>query len=386
MLAAWGLALAAAIVLAWGGRRRAATWLALALPALLLFPSAGWDSWAAVMGPAWLVALAALATDWLRRRAVRALPAPPTRAERLGLAVLPLLALLVLPFIWAETDGVVAGDWRGYLTSDRMTYWIAISAVAKLVIFARPRRGVAVNAVAVGLVGLFSLVSFGGLCPTLWGKLAVAAFLASAAFAARGVAAAQARPAAAAAVAGALATATLLMLYRATVVLDERNLLQLELLLAALRLSCIAACRLGRAEDRRWFVAWLEAMAIIVAAWTTLALTLHRLEWKFLYAFLDPPVVEARVGWLLPLILVRYAIPLVVARRLLADARPADVASTWRPAANALALKLATLVLVTAGSAILNPTSEPFRGAVQNLLTLSVLALALVYEPRPDPR
>jgi hypothetical protein len=97
---------------------------------------------------------------------------------------------------------------------------------------------------------------------------------------------------------------------------------------------------------------------------------------------LEPPVVEARVGWLLPLILARYAIPLVVARRLLADSRPPELGSTWRPAAGALALKLGTLVLMTIGSAILNPTSEPFRGAVQNVLTLSILALALVYEPR----
>ena len=172
------------------------------------------------------------------------------------------------------------------------------------------------------------------------------------------------------------------MLYRATVALDERNLLQLELLLAALRLSALAAAALGRAEDRRWFAAWLEAMAVIVAAWTSLALTLHRLEWSFLYRFLAPPVVEARVGWLLPLILARYALPLVVARRLLAETRPPDAASTWRPAAGALALKLATLVLLTTGAAILDPTSEPFRGAVQNVLTLSPLALALFVEPR----
>jgi hypothetical protein len=37
---------------------------------------------------------------------------------------------------------------------------------------------------------------------------------------------------------------------------------------------------------------------------------------------------------------------------------------------------------MTAGSAILDPTSEPFRGAVQNVLAVSVLALALAYEPR----
>jgi hypothetical protein len=384
ILTAWGLTLVAAIALSWRGRRRAATWLALALPGLLLYPSAAWDSWGAIMGPAWVVALAALVTDWTGRRVRGHLVPVPTREERLALATLPLLAALVLPFFYAETDGVVAGDWRGYLTSDSLTYWIALSALAKLVIFARPRRGIAANVVGLGLVAFFSLVSFGGLCPTILGRLAAAAFLASAAFAATGVASTRVRPGASQAIASALVTGALLMLYRATVVLDERNLLQLELLLAALRLTALVAGVLGRAEDRPWFSAWLEAMALLVAAWTTLALTLHRLEWRFLYQFLAPPVVEARVGWLLPLILARYAIPLILARRLLAEARPPDVASTWRPAAGALALKLTTLVLLTSGSAILDPTSEPFRGAIQNVLAVSVLAFAFFHEPRPS--
>jgi len=312
------------------------------------------------MGPAWIVALAAL----------------------------PLLAAFVLPFMYADTDGVVTGDWRGYLTSDRLTYWIVISAAAKLVLFVRPRREIGVNIAALCLVAMFSLVSFGGLWPSPLARLAAAAFLTSATFAARGLAT-RAKTRAWldlwAGLASAFATAALLMLYRATVVLEERSFLQLELLLAALRLSSLAATALAPARDRRWFRWWLEAMAVLVAAWTTLALTLHRLEWSILYRFLSPPAVEANVGWLLPLIVGRYAIPLVLARRLLAEARPTGVDSTWPAASGALGVKLATLVLMTAGSAILNPASEPFRGAVQGVLTLSVLALALVYEPRATP-
>jgi hypothetical protein len=85
---------------------------------------------------------------------------------------------------------------------------------------------------------------------------------------------------------------------------------------------------------------------------------------------------------LLPLMVGRYAIPLILARRVLAAARPPEIGSTWWSSAGALAVKLATLTLVTAGSAVFDPTTEPFSGAVQNLLALSVLALALVYEPR----
>jgi hypothetical protein len=389
ILVAWALALAAALALTWRGHRRAATWLALGLPALLLYPSAGWDGWAAVMGPAWIVALAALALEWAQRRARDDAPAAPLdRVTRLGLASLPLSLAFVLPFMYADTDGVVTGDWRGYLTSDRLTYWIIISAAAKLVLFVRPRREGPVNVAAIALVAMFSLVSFGGLWPSPFARLAAAAFLTSAAFAVRGLATragTRAQQHVWEGFASIFATAALLMLYRATVVLEERSFLQLELLLAALRLSSLAATALARPRERRWFAGWLEAMAVLVAAWTTLALTLHRLEWSILYRFLSPPAVEAHVVWLLPVIVGRYVIPLVLARRLLAEARPIGVGSTWPAASGALGVKLATLVLMTAGSAILNPASEPFRGAVQAVLTLSVLALALAYEPRTSP-
>ena len=66
------------------------------------------------------------------------------------------------------------------------------------------------------------------------------------------------------------------MVYRATVVLPEECcFLELELLLAALRLSAFAGHTLGRSADRRWFAGWLEAMALLVGAWTSLAFTLQ---------------------------------------------------------------------------------------------------------------
>jgi hypothetical protein len=177
-----------------------------------------------------------------------------------------------------------------------------------------------------------------------------------------------------------LTNVALLMAWRATVALEERAFLQLEILLAALRLTALAGGALAREQDRRAFSAWLEALALIVAAWTTLALTLHRLEWAVLYRFFPADVVERHVGLFLPVIAGRYALPLVLARRLLAEARP-ESRSSWRAAAGAMTAKVATLSLVVVGSAVLDPASEPFMGAVQGLLTFSVLALALIYEP-----
>jgi len=382
----WLLGLSLAIGLTMAGRRRVATWLALASPGLLLYASAAWYSWAAVMTPAWCVALVLLVLDWALRRGRAETREPVTGAEVLALATLPALAIMLLPFFYAETDGVVAGEWRGYLGSNRFTYWIAITAAAKLVIFARPRRGVLANVVAVGLVAVFTSISFGNFLPSSPSKLAAAAFLACGTFLARGIAdfaASRGRSSVtASALASVLGTAALLMLYRATVVLEERSFLEMEILLAALCLTSWMGQALGRAEDRAWFANWLDVMAVLVAAWTTLALTLHRLEWAILYRFLEPTAVMVHVGWLLPIILGRYAIPLVVARRLLTDTRPPGSPSTWWAVCATLMTKLATLVLMTVGCAVLDPTNEPFRSVIQNVVTLSVLSLALIFEPR----
>lgn len=387
ILGSWGTALLVAVAATLTGRRRTATWLALALPALLLYPSPAWFGWAAVMGPAWCLALGLLVVDWARRRLYLREGGPVTRAEGLALAGMGATIVGVLHFMYPEYDNVVAGAWRGYLTSNSFTYWILISLVAKLVIFVRPKRGVVVNLTAGALAVFFTLVSFGDLLPSAPAQLAVACFLGSAAWIARGIstrAVALGRPAGTAgSLYLALGTAALMMLYRATVVLEERTLLEMEILFAALRLTSLVGRILSAERDQRWFAAWLEGIALLVTVWSTLALTLNRLEWAILYRFFEPVDVMHHVGWLMPIILGRYAIPLIIARRLLAESRPPDARGTWRAATALLTFKLATMILMVIGSGILDPSNEPFRTAVQSVVTLSVLALALLTNPRP---
>ncbi len=380
ILLTWGLVLIVAVWLVASGfvRRIVVSWLVLALPTLLLYASAARDGWAAVMGPAWLVVVALLLVDWTRRRYKR--PEPTTRAEWLGLLAVAGLVAILPQFFYAETDGVVSGDWRGYLFSNRLVYWIIISTGARLVIFARPRRDTVANVVAVGLVGLFLLVSFGDVLHAQASKLIAAAALLAASFALRIGSRLRGPESSGAKVSAMVANAGLLLAYRGSVVLGERTFLQMELLLAAVVLMANADRALGRREDRRSFTIWLEAMALVIAAWSTLALTLGRLEWTVFYNFFPALFVEHHVGLLLPGIVGRYALPLILARRLLAEASP-DVGSTWRQATGVMTLKVAALTLGVVGSAILDPASEPFLSAVQCLLTFSVLALAFVYEP-----
>ena len=227
LLVSWllGALVAAGLVASGHLRRMTATWIVLAAPALLLYASAAWDGWAAIMAPAWLTAVALLLVDWARRRL--ALPAPVlSRGERLALLAVPALVVLLLPFFFAETDGVHSGDWRGYLSSNRMVYWIVVSTGARLVIFLRPRRGAVANVVGLALVALFSVLSFGEVLTAPTARLAVAGGLGAAAlimtvWARRALDPEGPVPA----IAGTLANAAILLAYRSTVVLGERHLL-----------------------------------------------------------------------------------------------------------------------------------------------------------------
>ena len=75
----------------------------------------------------------------------------------------------------------------------------------------------------------------------------------------------------------------------------------------------------GQLNPYKGVLVLLEAMALLVAAWTTLALTLHRLEWSFLYRFLPPPVVE---GWVVRRVFDGAA--LVESRRGVIEVEPGD--------------------------------------------------------------
>jgi hypothetical protein len=351
----------------------AVLWAALAVPALLLFPSAGREGWADGMGRVWAIGLAVLVIAWARRRALeRAWRL--TEAERLALVALPFLACCAMPFFYAETGGLEF-NWIGYLTSNRYEFWVVLSVGVRAVLFVRPERGRFATLVGLAVVALLSVVSFGGALAGAPVRLAVAVGLAAAAIAAR-------RHARTRAAASILVNAALLLAFRATVVLDERVFLQLELLLAGLRVTMLVGRVLGRAEDGPSLAAWLEAMALLVTAWSTLALTLYRLEWHILYEFFAPATVEQRIGLFLPVIVGRYALPLVLARRLLAEARPPGDGGAWRAAFGVAAGKTASLVLIASGYAIYDPTSELFTQAIMNVLTFSVPLLALAYEPR----
>jgi hypothetical protein len=207
---------------------------------------------------------------------------------------------------------------------------------------------------------------------------------ASAHLAARRLAAAPAR-AAAHELRRILSTTFLLLLFRATVAVPPATYLQLEVLLAALRLSLLAMRDLADPRDHGAWTTFLAAMALLVCGWCTLAFSLHRLEWHVFYRLADAAFVERHVALFVPAIVARYVIPAALGWRIITEASPAPGPSPWGPAA-ALALKIVTLVPIVFGHALFDPANEGLVEAAQTLIVLVPLALAVALlrlAPRP---
>jgi hypothetical protein len=112
------------------------------------------------------------------------------------------------------------------------------------------------------------------------------------------------------------------------------------------------------------------------------AWTLHRLEWRFLYDFWSAAFVETHVGAFVPLLVGRFALPLIAARLLLR--RELDVAAE-RSSQRALGLawlfsgsKVLSLMFWSYGIAFVSVASDVYLEAVQETSLACVLLLGLL--------
>jgi hypothetical protein len=139
-----------------------------------------------------------------------------------------------------------------------------------------------------------------------------------------------------------------LVAFHATVAGREQVYAWFSLLLGAVT---VTAWLLERAplSLARWGFAGVGALATLAAGWVSLSWTVYRLEWGFLYDWTDAATVEHHVGWFLPMILLRYALFGLCARRLLFEGAPGVALRAGRDLGRLITVRAASLVLITLG-------------------------------------
>jgi hypothetical protein len=128
--------------------------------------------------------------------------------------------------------------------------------------------------------------------------------------------------------------------------------------------------------------ALLLFFAFFASGWVNLAWTLHRLEWRVLYDFWSAAFVESHVAAFAPLLVGRFALPLVAARVLLTreltvaaepdSPRALDLA--WLLAGS----KVASLMFWSFGIAFVSVASDVYLEAVQETCLACALLVGLL--------
>jgi len=333
----WGVAL----VLGSRTQKLAPCALVLGLPLFFLVPTVYRYGAPAAMAPAWLGLLACIFVLQRRR--------PPLTAAA-------LLCALLVPFGLAESSGFRFDEWvlappGGFLL---------LSFVAKWIVLVPPDRSAKNIAVGVAGAGLASAVQLGWV-PYHLQLLAAGVLLPFCR------------------VHRTAAVTALLVLHHYAVRLPASAYYWQDCLLAALVLSARIVKDLP-APTRTLAHAALLLLAFFASGWVSFAWTLHRLEWAFLYDFWSAAFVERNVASFLPLLMGRFALPLIAARVLLREELP-EAASGQRALGLAWLLsgsKVASLMFWSYGTAFVSVASDVYLEAVQETSLACVLLLGLL--------
>ena len=172
--------------------------------------------------------------------------------------------------------------------------------------------------------------------------------------------------------------AGLWLMTRALIRTGDEATVWLDVFFAATRLSAWIAARLARGRWARASYPLLALLAATAVGWGTLAWTVHRLEWHFLYDWFAAGTVEDNVAIFAPAIVLRYLLPMLIMRMLLAEFLQPASPYPLRRITRYAGIKLLSLVFIALGMGMVHAGSEIYFEAVQEITVWAVLILALI--------
>ena len=360
-------------------------WFVLAVPGLLLYPTVYRYGACVAMGPAWICWALFLISAAARQRGLVAL----WRTDWRPLAGAGALVFLLIPFCLGEGNNFVFQWWYNPLLLSPATwalagawkYTLLISLLAKVLIFA-PRsaanRQTAIGAAGGAALAVALLMAVQWWLPLTQGNIGLtvlAGGMLVGALALHRLAKRfdQARPfVRTACIAG------LWLTTRALIRTGDEATVWLDVFFAATRLSAWLAAHLGRG---RWAMASYPLLGLLAATavgWGTLAWTVHRLEWHFLYDGLAAGTVEDNVAIFAPAIILRYLLPMLIMRMLLAEFLQPAAPYPRRRITRYAGIKLLSLVFIALGMGMVHAGSDIYFEAVQETALWAVLMLAVL--------
>jgi hypothetical protein len=344
----------------------------LALPLFVAVPTVYRYGAPPALGPAWLGFVGCMGIVLRRQR----LPRLPIIATALSLA-------LLLPFGLAEAVNFRFEEWVLWPPAWLPNGFLWLSLIAKLVVLVPLVTGVgrADNRGAgrklrlalpgVAAAALLTAVELDGIAHVLQLLAAPLLLLVAAVLTRRGRSE----------LASTACVSALLILHHYAVRVPVSAYYWQDCLLAALVLT--ARCvRPLPSPARVQAHSLLLLFAFFVSGWVSFAWTLHRLEWRFLYDFWSAAFVETHVAAFLPLLMGRFALPLVAARvlltRELCSAQPQDSRSALGGAWLLAGSKVASLMFWSYGIAFVSVASDVYLEAVQETSLACVLLFGLL--------
>lgn len=159
--------------------------------------------------------------------------------------------------------------------------------------------------------------------------------------------------------------------------LDAR--VNLLLLFAAIRLSLILMKRvLDPYRSRENHLLFLSLVGLVGVGWLTLGWGFSRLDWAPLFDYVPPELVGRKMGHFLPLILVRFALPIVVVRTLIEEACDSQHPFPSTHLGLVLGMKYLSLLLIVLGIGFDQPGSYLYFEAVAQLGVFLILSFGFL--------